>query len=85
MATTRIAILGSTGSIGTSALSVVDTHADRLQVVGLAAGNNVAASSPSRWRRYAPRAVATRLATQGVRELAGADDGPVARRAAPRG
>jgi 1-deoxy-D-xylulose-5-phosphate reductoisomerase len=38
----RIAILGSTGSIGCSALSVVDAHADRLQVVALAAGGNVA-------------------------------------------
>ena len=38
---TRIAILGSTGSIGTSALSVVDTHPGRLEVVALAAGNNV--------------------------------------------
>ncbi|MCC7186288.1 MAG: 1-deoxy-D-xylulose-5-phosphate reductoisomerase, partial [Acidobacteria bacterium] len=37
----RIAILGSTGSIGQSALSVVDTHPDRVQVVALAAGNNV--------------------------------------------
>ena len=37
---TRIAILGSTGSIGRSALSVVQSHADRLQVVGLAAGAN---------------------------------------------
>jgi 1-deoxy-D-xylulose-5-phosphate reductoisomerase len=36
----RIAILGSTGSIGQSALSVVDAHAGRLSVVGLAAGEN---------------------------------------------
>jgi 1-deoxy-D-xylulose-5-phosphate reductoisomerase len=36
----RIAILGSTGSIGQSALAVVDAHTDRLQVVGLAAGEN---------------------------------------------
>ena len=36
----RIAILGSTGSIGQSALAVVDAHADRLTVVGLAAGEN---------------------------------------------
>src|SRR5260221_2297036 len=36
----RIAILGSTGSIGRNALSVVDAHADRLSVVGLAAGEN---------------------------------------------
>ena len=38
----RIAILGSTGSIGQSALAVVDAHPDRLRVVGLAAGNNAA-------------------------------------------
>ncbi len=37
----RIAILGSTGSIGRSALSVAEAHPDRLQVVALAAGNNV--------------------------------------------
>jgi len=36
----RLAILGSTGSIGTSALAVVDAHPDRLRVVGLAAGRN---------------------------------------------
>ena len=37
----RIAILGSTGSIGTSALAVVDAHPDRLRVVTLAARENV--------------------------------------------
>jgi 1-deoxy-D-xylulose-5-phosphate reductoisomerase len=36
----RIAILGSTGSIGQSALAVVDQHPDRLKVVALAAGEN---------------------------------------------
>jgi 1-deoxy-D-xylulose-5-phosphate reductoisomerase len=40
MSKRRIAILGSTGSIGQSALSVVDAHADRLSVVALAAGEN---------------------------------------------
>jgi 1-deoxy-D-xylulose-5-phosphate reductoisomerase len=35
-----IAILGSTGSIGRSALAVVDANPDRLAVVGLAAGEN---------------------------------------------
>jgi 1-deoxy-D-xylulose-5-phosphate reductoisomerase len=35
-----LAILGSTGSIGQSALAVVDTHPDQLRVVGLAAGSN---------------------------------------------
>ena len=38
----RIAILGSTGSIGTSALSVADAHPDRIRVVALAAGRRVA-------------------------------------------
>jgi len=33
----RIAILGSTGSIGRSALSVVDAHADRLRLLRHAA------------------------------------------------
>ena len=36
----RLAILGSTGSIGCSALDVVRAHPDRLKVVGLAAGSN---------------------------------------------
>jgi 1-deoxy-D-xylulose-5-phosphate reductoisomerase len=35
-----IAILGSTGSIGQSALAVVDAHPQELRVVGLAAGGN---------------------------------------------
>ena len=34
----RIAILGSTGSIGRSALAVVDAHPDRVRVIALAAG-----------------------------------------------
>lgn len=37
----RIAILGSTGSIGTQALDVVDAHPDQFEVVVLIAGNNV--------------------------------------------
>ena len=53
----RIAILGSTGSIGTSALSVVDAHADRVEVVGLAAGHNVA-SFAQQVARYRPRTIA---------------------------
>jgi 1-deoxy-D-xylulose-5-phosphate reductoisomerase len=51
-----IAILGSTGSIGQSALAVVDTHPDKLRVVALAAGGNAARLTeqvgryrPSRW------------------------------------
>lgn len=53
----RLAILGSTGSIGRSALSVVDAHADRLEVVAMAAGGNVSLFA-EQVRKYRPRAVA---------------------------
>ena len=59
----RIAILGSTGSIGTSALAVVDAHAERIEVVGLAAGGNSGVFA-SQVQRYGPRAVA--MATSGA-------------------
>lgn len=39
--TRRVAILGSTGSIGTQALDVIARYPDRFKVVGLAAGRNV--------------------------------------------
>ena len=57
MSKRRVAILGSTGSIGQSALSVVDTHADRLDVVGLAAGENVERFA-AQVARYRPRVAA---------------------------
>jgi 1-deoxy-D-xylulose-5-phosphate reductoisomerase len=53
----RIAILGSTGSIGQSALAVVDAHPDRLSVVGLAAGEN-AERFAEQVRKYRPAVVA---------------------------
>ena len=53
----RIAILGSTGSIGRSALAVVDACADRLDVIGLAAGEN-AELLASQIARYRPRTAA---------------------------
>ena len=53
----RIAILGSTGSIGRSALSVVEAQAGRLEVVGLAAGRN-AGLLAEQARRHRPRIVA---------------------------
>jgi 1-deoxy-D-xylulose-5-phosphate reductoisomerase len=70
----RIAILGSTGSIGTSALAVVDTHPDRLQVVALAAGNNVPVFA-SQVRKYAPSAVAL-ASEQGLQALRRVTDVP---------
>ena len=52
-----IAILGSTGSIGQSALAVVDSHADKLHVVALAAGSN-AERLGEQAMRYHPSLVA---------------------------
>jgi 1-deoxy-D-xylulose-5-phosphate reductoisomerase len=48
----RIAILGSTGSIGRSTLSVVESYPDRFQVSTLAAGKNVelAFEQAMRWK-----------------------------------
>ena len=57
----RIAILGATGSIGRSALAVVDAHPDRLQVVGLAAGEN-AALLATQIAHYHPSAAAVSTA-----------------------
>ena len=37
---TGVAVLGSTGSVGTQALDVIAHHADRFRVVALAAGGN---------------------------------------------
>lgn len=53
----RIAILGSTGSIGRSALDVVEAHRDRLQVVALAAGGN-AELFAEQAARHAPDVIA---------------------------
>ena len=53
----RLAILGSTGSIGQSTLAVVDAHPDRLQVVSLAAGDN-ADRMAEQIARYRPTVVA---------------------------
>ena len=52
----RIAILGSTGSIGRSTLNVAETYPERFQIVALAAGANVDAAFEQtiRWR---PRVV----------------------------
>src|SRR5579864_2524585 len=48
----RIAILGSTGSIGRSTLSVAESYPERFQIVALAAGSNLEAAfeQAQRWR-----------------------------------
>lgn len=59
----RIAILGSTGSIGRSTLNIVEAYPERFSVVSLAAGNNLesAFEQAVRWR---PRLVS--IATEGA-------------------
>jgi 1-deoxy-D-xylulose-5-phosphate reductoisomerase len=58
----RIAILGSTGSIGQSTLSVVESHPDRFEIVSLAAGRNVDAAFEQA-RRWKPRLVSMAAAS----------------------
>jgi len=52
----RIAILGSTGSIGRSTLSVAESYPDRFQIVTLAAGGNLE-SAIEQARRWKPRVI----------------------------
>jgi 1-deoxy-D-xylulose-5-phosphate reductoisomerase len=68
----NLAILGSTGSIGRSALAVVEAHPSRLRVVGLAARDN-AALLAEQIRRYRPQiaAMATADAAERLRLLSG--------------
>jgi len=72
----RIAILGSTGSIGRSTLSVAESYPDRFQVTTLAAGNNaeLAFEQAVRWKprvvsladEAAAQALQTRLRQEGL-------------------
>jgi 1-deoxy-D-xylulose-5-phosphate reductoisomerase len=63
----RVAILGSTGSIGVQALDVVARFPDRFEVVALSAGKNVARLAEQA-QRFRPRLVA--VADEGAaREL----------------
>jgi 1-deoxy-D-xylulose-5-phosphate reductoisomerase len=73
-----VAILGSTGSIGQSALAVVDAHPTRLRVVGLAAGGN-AARLAEQVERYQPSraALATEVGPQGLIDVATHPDADV--------
>lgn len=60
----KIAILGSTGSIGTQTLDVVEMHPERFQVEGLAAGSNIELLIEQA-KRYRPKKVSV-----GSKELA---------------
>jgi 1-deoxy-D-xylulose-5-phosphate reductoisomerase len=54
----RVAILGSTGSIGRQALDVIARHPERFEVAGLAAGRNVELLS-AQIEQFRPRVTAT--------------------------
>ena len=73
----NLAILGSTGSIGRSALAVVDAHPNRLRVVALAAGDN-AELLAQQVRMYRPTiaAMASGDAIGRLRAACGADAPP---------
>jgi len=62
----RLAILGSTGSIGQSTLSIVEQFPDRYEVATLAAGRNVdeAFAQTVRWRPKAVSLATEKLAGQ---------------------
>jgi 1-deoxy-D-xylulose-5-phosphate reductoisomerase len=88
----RLAILGSTGSVGVQALDVISHFPDRFEVVGLAAGRNVARLAEQA-ARFRPRFVAVadetraaelrRIVPVGTEVLTG-DAGVVALAAHPR-
>jgi 1-deoxy-D-xylulose-5-phosphate reductoisomerase len=56
-----LSIIGSTGSVGTNVLRIVDAFPDRFTVVGLSAGDNVEKLA-GQVARYRPRVVSVRSA-----------------------
>ena len=88
-----LAILGSTGSIGQNALTVVAEHPQEFQVVGLAAGKNIGVLA-EQIRAYRPRLVSVQdetvarelkasLAGEPAVEILAGSEGAVAVAAAP--
>jgi len=63
-----LSILGSTGSVGTNVLRVVDAFADRFRVVGLAGGRNVERLA-EQVARHRPRVIS--VATAAARDALG--------------
>jgi len=67
----RLAILGSTGSIGKSTLSIVEQFPDRYSVTALAAGHNLdeALAQTLRWRPHIVSLATEELAAQLIARL----------------
>ena len=74
MSSKRVAVLGSTGSVGTQALEVIEKHPDRLKVATLAAGENaeLLASQVQRWQPELV-SVASEACAARLRERLGSD------------
>ncbi len=74
MSRKRVAVLGSTGSVGVQALDVVARHPDRLEIASLAAGANheLLADQVRQWNPAAV-SLATESAAQALRDLLGAE------------
>ena len=53
----KISLLGSTGSIGTNVLDVIERNPEKFQIVGMSAGNNVDLFA-NQIRKFKPRVVA---------------------------
>ncbi len=70
MSQKRLVILGSTGSIGVQTLQIVQSHPQRLQVVGLAAGRN--------WQQLLQQAEQFSVPTIALADEAGAGELAVA-------
>ena len=64
----KIAILGSTGSIGTQTLSVIEEHADDFEVTALACGNNIRLLE-EQMRKFRPKLVAVWLPFGSARRI----------------
>jgi 1-deoxy-D-xylulose-5-phosphate reductoisomerase len=67
----RIAILGSTGSIGRSTLNVIENNAERFQLLAMAAGSNVEAAirDALRWKPKVLSLASKRDAEKARRQL----------------
>ena len=70
----RVVILGSTGSIGTQALEVVDAHPGEFKVVALAAGGGNVELLAQQVRAYGPEVVAVADERAGAELAATLDD-----------
>ena len=63
----KIALIGSTGSIGKQTLSVVRRHSDKFKIVSLAAGNNVG-EFLSQVKEFSPKVASLAVEPQGVKD-----------------